>query len=401
MKIPPDRIGSRISLILICLLLFMQSCHNGDTPFFPEIGDGRGGELPREVTFTPLEFVNHAFAKPTGYAANLVVGRNRYYAASSMLKYNIPVSWDESEEVLYSITLYNHTQTTLAPLEVGISILESPWWEYEFKTGDDITVSEDLLSTFTYYGILDTTQVASLPDSAGTFIEALELENGMRLRPFGFLLEPLDTSSVKTFYSGETSSPPELEITVRDIDGRTRKIPPIPPEDDTFIVTLTDAVADLREDHLVIGRGMVQRALLRFGVLDSIPEDALINRAELTLKIDAENSFFETLAIGVWEGSDDYWNGDFEDTTITGTLPMALLGYQAELTSDMTEISFDTTVPVQEWVTSGSGDENGFLIVAMDETQDASMVSFFAADSIMVKNPVLSVIFTRPPASWP
>ena len=404
MAISPDRIDSHsagaILLLLSCLLLFIQSCGSGDTPFFPEIGDGRGGELPRTATFTPLEFVNHAFAKPTGYAANLVVGRNRFFSASSMLRYNIPVSWNESDEVFYSITLCNHTQTSLDPLTVGVSVIESPWWEYEYKTGDDLSVMEELLSTFTFYGFLDTAQVASLPDSAGDFIETLELENGMKLRPYGVLLEPLDSASVKTFYSGETSSPPELEITVRDSDGRTRKVPPISPEDDTFIVTLTDSVADLREDHLIIGRGgMVQRSLLRFGLLDSIPEDAMINRAELTLKIDQDNSFYETLTIGVWEGTDDYWNGIFEDTTITATLP--LVGYQMELTRDMTEISFDTTVPVQNWVTNRGDEENGFLLAAMDDTQDASMVSFFAADSITLKNPVLSVTYTRPPASWP
>jgi len=163
----------------------------------------------------------------------------------------------------------------------------------------------------------------------------------------------------------------------------------------TYTVTPFDvSVIEPDQDnsgYFTIGNGSGTRSLLFFSV-DSIPEDATINTALLTIYADTTGSFpdnSESFLLRFYPVTDHNWPiPDVPYDTTRYSNP--------ELPAHSDSLTINLTPFVQEW-TSGKSENNGLIFMGASEGTDIMQRKFFDSSAAPEKRPSIKIFYTLPP----
>jgi hypothetical protein len=209
---------------------------------------------------------------------------------------------------------------------------------------------------------------------------------------FGILLAsfPPDTGYFIEFFSRESTSDefkgPRMTIYITQ--DTTHETYNVYPTQDTFIANTR---REPTSDRLFIANGIALRSMLSFNV-DSIPDNATINRALLTLYSDTLLSFpdhresFDVIVYPVTDGSWPIPAVPFDST-------MGIAGSVIEDSSVMNLTPF-----VQGW-TAGFTTNYGLLLIGWNERNDLHRRAFYSIATDSHRQPKLKIFYTLPPSS--
>ncbi len=203
----------------------------------------------------------------------------------------------------------------------------------------------------------------------------------------GILISSSSAPFIVEFFSkNHAESKPILTLHVTQ--DATQDTLVISPEEDTFIATTQ---LDLTSDLLFIANGAALRSLLFFDV-DTIPYDATINRALLTLYADTTQSFpdhSETFEIRAYPISNGSWPIPWVPYDTTRVLTGSIEGDSAVI---------NITLLLQEW-TSYSIENNGILLLGEDENENLLRRVFHSTSADSALRPKLEMFYSLPPSS--
>jgi len=283
------------------------------------------------------------------------------FSATAYLMGSLNPKWDELE-MTWSTFKADYLPTPLTPA-VNINPLASDSFYFEFDISQFIR-----------------------PDST---LDSSIIENGFCLR--------FDTEQnpelLMRFYSCDASNDavkPTLTI-ISDFNGEIDTTKDFIGHD-AFIVRSEPLPADSSQ-HLYLGRGISHRSLLQFD-FTGIPENATINRAQLRLTLDAENSFFgleQTPEIFVFPVT------NWPDIASNVSIDSSKLGYDSVINEDTLQVELGTQI--QKWTSKQESGEGLFLRLTNEGNDIARMVLFSTqADSLL--QPKLILDYTIPPSFY-
>lgn len=209
---------------------------------------------------------------------------------------------------------------------------------------------------------------------------------------FGILLEssPPDTGFFVEFFSREDISDvfkgPRIRIYLTQDTTHETSIKY--PTQDTFIANTRQ---EPTSDRLFVADGIALRSMLSFNV-DSIPDNATINRALLTLYSDTLLSFpdhRESFELIVYPVTDGIW-------PIPAVPFDSTMGIGGSVIEDSTVMIL--TPFVQGW-TAGFTTNYGLLLIGWNERNDLNRRAFYSTTADSHQRPKLKIFYTLPPSS--
>ncbi len=164
------------------------------------------------------------------------------------------------------------------------------------------------------------------------------------------------------------------------------------PSVDTFIDTL---IAPCRtcidRSRLVCGNGTPSRAFIRFN-LESIPTEATVLNAKLSISVDFEQSRFDSMELICHAVVDSQWSGFSSPIGSTGAGKIQVLG-----SAQPNVLTFDVTPLIQPLV-ARKVPNYGMVIKSTGEAGDLDYIKFYPADENQEKAPNLKILYMLPPA---
>ena len=325
---------------------------------------------------------------PTGYGTYLYVGQNKGLQTQILLLFaSLPDSGVVDSVILsHSFTgIIGSAQGSLIPT---VHTINGEWDETEV-TWESFNMSNLLgneVTTQVLYADTDSVSYMLPQDLVQSWMDTSISENyGLHLS-----YSIPDTGFIMQFYSKEAplewTSVPQLTIYVtRDsIQSIYTKYPTA----DAFIATVP---YDPTSDRLYIADGAPLRSLLFFD-MDSIPENATVNRALLTLYNDTtlsfpdHSSYFEFVAFIC---TDTTWWSSFETFAFDSSLSFA-----GSVQDDSAVINL--TFYVQNWII-GVKENHGIILMGKNERSDLMRRAFYSRIDPQ-KKPRLEIIYSLPPS---
>ena len=347
-----------------------------------------------ETTLRPaLRDTSYHTEVPTNAGPHLLVGEWSGYQTKSLLKFEaLPESVLVTSATVRLLTSgIVDTATPFQPFIpestfILISLLDTDW------SGSDVTFETPFNGT-----PIETLAVGRSRDDSVTihiptevvqdWIDGTRENNGLLL---SFAEEPLTSSGegfITMFYSTNTETQwPLLNISWSATDTSDTTI--AGPTADVFIANRQNQWPfDTEPTRLMVGNGYIYRSLLQFNIQDSIPDEATVVQALLTLFIDHEYSFFDAMDVGIYRVTGSNWTDpEFDWNQITWTT----------LTSEEDSVVFNVQAVVQDWV-AGETPNYGFLVKSLHEDWDVSSFVFHSSESQPHQRPRLDVAYTTPP----
>lgn len=216
------------------------------------------------------------------------------------------------------------------------------------------------------------------------------IDSATYISNYGILIEPENASFITELYSGDlynlASDRPKLTLYISEDTTHTELSYDTP--NDAFLATTTQSPSS---EFLYVADGS---ALRSFGniELDSIPDEATINRALLILYADTLQSFpdhsksFGIETFGIRSGE---WT--FPDVPIDSSFSIT-----ASLTSDSLVINLTTLI--QSW-NSGLLENHGFVLAGSNETQNLLKRAFYSMNGPQAMRPRCEIIYSMPPST--
>ncbi len=205
---------------------------------------------------------------------------------------------------------------------------------------------------------------------------------------YGILLMYQSAPFIVEFFSNNTE---ELEyrptLTIYLKQDTTKEGSVTYPRKDTFIASTEQEPNFTR---LFVNNGTALRSLIYFSI-DSLPEDATINRALLTLHADTllsfpDNESFDLITYPVTNNTWPIPAVPFDSTT---------MGWS---TLEGDSISINVTNIVQKW-TSGKNENYGFILMGKNEKRDIFGRAFYSTSCDSLYQPTLEIFYSLPPNS--
>ncbi len=198
----------------------------------------------------------------------------------------------------------------------------------------------------------------------------------------------LDTGSLIHYYSANAFEGVLPTLTIFYKENTTLTTKDITPSEDTYI---SNSQQEPRSDRLFIANSIAFRSLLYFSI-DTIPANATINRALLTLHADTSLSFPDNsypFSLSVYPVTDQSW-------------PIPLVPYDSstyieEILED-DSISINVTSLIEGWKYNFL--ENGGLILkGIDEDENLLQRVFYSTSADSALRPSLEIMYSTPPSS--
>lgn len=329
---------------------------------------------------------------PTGSSPYLYLGQNSGNQTKTLLLFSdLPDSGTVDSAI---VTLHTHRilGPTVGSFTASVHIITGEWEESEITwesfetsgfTGEEITTVE--ISADEISANNDSLAIVfSLPSS---LVEAW-MDTAVSPQNHGILITASSANFIVEFLSeDEDENSPSLTLHVTQ--DATQDTLVISPEEDTFIATTQ---LEPTSDRLFIANGTALRTLLFFNVVDSIPDDATINRALLTLYADTTQSFpdhAETFKILAHPVTDNSWPIPMVPYDSTKSLEGSIEGDSALI---------NVTPMVQEW-TSRAEENNGLLLLGKDEKKNLLRRVFYSTTADSFLQPRLEIFYSLPPSS--
>ena len=295
---------------------------------------------------------------------HLVVEEPKYYFGTvhELAAYRVTQTWRED-----SVTAGNLTPPYFDPAAVGRARhpSRSSWHRNDGARRD------------TLYLPLDSTYVQTWADDSTDV-----------------LIRSLDRGILFEFYSSESVvANPRLEVLVRRNE-RPDTTFRYPAQADAFVF---QREAPVPADRFFSGNGEKHQTYLHFTPLDSMPGNATINRAILTLNIDREHSAINqdhfTCSVFLVDAILD--SNQQKGDTLYYRLLANVSGTRV-ISAEAAKFEVDLTGSVQSWVTFPESNK-GLTIEPIYFNWDLQRVAFHSQASNPALAPRLTVDFTTPP----
>lgn len=162
------------------------------------------------------------------------------------------------------------------------------------------------------------------------------------------------------------------------------------PSADAFIFSRPGT---LPTDHLYVGNGEQFKTYFAFTPLDTIPDNATINRAELQLAIDSTFTLNNQDGLGFVTFAVD---SILAQNPLEVKLGLLVSSGTGVITSSDRTLTIPLTTFVQDWLVRPEANR-GFMIQSIGPTRDVSRIAFFADRSRPEQAPRLLIDYTVPP----
>jgi hypothetical protein len=391
--------GNAVRWIGLMALVGSLSCGEKENPMGQGLVDtGLASEADHQVRCTIMEATSFQYVCPSaedecqrgpGGTGTLLVGSGYGYRAEVGLSFE-GIGTDATQVDSARLHLTQAPWATDRPDSVTVHLLTAAFEEADVvfghgldSVGYEITPLPGAVVWEDSGLSIDVTQVVRAWYEAGTM-------GGVGIRAH---VPALAEPSFALFHSSETSAPPYLSIHLHtEGDSASDPVLYIPTHDVHFLVR--DPAAEPLSavaDRITVGKGFASRSLLKADVSE-IPVDATINRARLILRVDPDQSVYDSLEVGahlvsgVWDSS--------------RTLSAELSSGTGWVIPGVDSAEIETTRLVQLW-TAELVQNDGFLLKPVGEVEGIDFVRFLWPQiPNSVGSPVLVVEYSVPPPEW-
>jgi hypothetical protein len=209
----------------------------------------------------------------------------------------------------------------------------------------------------------------------------------------GILIQARQSTFLKEFHSRNSIlKNPSLElVTFKDGNNDTTSYRA------TASVFIFKRSVELPKGPLYVGHGEKHQSVFFFD-LDSIPENVTINRAMLTLEVDASNSVIgsDDVSASLYRILQDIKLSPLKPDSLETPADTVQFLQQISVSSSSTSITINVTSLVQVWVVEPSGNF-GVALLPNTPYRDISRVAFYSTETSASRAPKLQIDYTRPP----
>ena len=431
-----------VMICTIILLIFTFGCTNdGENPIGYNLVKSNG-ELDTLLIQSPnADTYFHAEKsflmetnKSTGGAPSLYVGAWNDYIARTLIKADFDAILQDTSATnkLNSLKQVIEAKLTLryagelgeGELELRVYEVLEAWSEYysSWENADHDSIyttwttpggvfSSEPIFTTTISDTLDSLEII-LPNSIiETWIEAYHDTSGV-YNNYGIILIADDATCMKEFHSREaidselhpiltfdyeyeSGNETEQSTATLQIDKPTNQ------GADTFISNKPFEEPNGTENTITISNGFFIRGVMKFEIPTSIPKDATINLAELTINIITdEESFTDDMFVRAYALKEEWQEDGFENSEPELYILKDAFGVDI---SPGTSISLGDSVVtlhinswVQQWINNPK--ENfGLLLRSGSEALNFSSFEIYSRESSEDLRPNLKITYTLPP----
>ena len=341
---------------------------------------------------TTADYQLDEVVKGLGATSTLAVGRHAGLEAVALLRFDSDVFPDSGTGIdsAFIDLVFTDGHGADATLDIEVSRITESWSENDTLTAGTLpaTAAPETTLSLALADIGDTTHFR-IPTSL--YVDWMN----DRASNHGVLLRAIDgAAAMVEFRSNQTSQPPRLIGWWTDTGVDTSKT--VVTDDDSVLMTKSGFASTAGvPGRVTLARGVPGRAFLKFAIpgRDELPElwdMGTINRAELVLTFDHDQSSFGTVRLGARRILEEPWTGE---TTRVGDVLYGL----ADALEGADTVTINLADYLQELITEEAID-HGLEVRALDERLDADYIRFHAHDSEEVgKRPRLSIWYTPGP----
>lgn len=328
-----------------------------------------------------------------GISRRLLAGTFENYETMSVLKFNdfsdLPDTVrDNISEILLEFTLSNTIgDSVTGTIDLFLYKNSVDWKEENLKSksfNDFIPSSVDLIdSTTLAWGLSDSVSnkiTFNIPDElAQSWMDSSDTDGIFLIAsPSGFI------ASFHSRYSSDITLLPALQVTHMEEGDTSSTTTRIIASADGYLLNLLSDLPDSEPDKIFIGGGAAYRSMVMIdsSIIDSIPGNASIVDASLTLTIDRQNSLLPfSNSAGKGIGMSLLFN--FVEST-GGTDSLSVIDktdfIPVALPTDGDIMTLDLTGIIQRWV-AGNGENFDIALWSNSESSQLFRISFYGQNS--------------------
>jgi hypothetical protein len=374
--------------ILIYILLTTTLCMKNEVnPVGSELFPKDKGYENHSVFYAANSDTSFETSVNTGESLYLYLGNTQNDQALSLITFpNLPDS-GTVDSAIVEIYKSQIIGTETEPFSFTVHLNQEEWDESNIMWDDfnDSFYGEQIHTDNIFLNEVDSITFRIPPNIINAWIDS-SLQNN------GIIFSSDAAETILEIFSGEISSSmgklPTLSLYMNDDTTDTPYITQY--TKDTFLAT-TQLQAN--KEQLLIANGIASRSILFFDI-DSIPSDATINRALLTMHSDTLKSFpshKESFILIAYPISDSL-----------NTIPTILYETDVSGTSSLITgeslVNINITTIAQYWV-SNIKENNGLILIGFDETDTISRRTFYSTSNDTLLQPTLEVFYSVPPSS--
>jgi hypothetical protein len=304
-----------------------------------------------------------------GSLGRVLIGADDFYVCRTLWRIDVSAFTDSSSVVDSAAFRLVHLEGWGDPATMALSLhrITSSWQESAASV-DTLFPSFAPAADTVSFVVTTGGDVASIPltEFVRTWVDTPDSN-------FGFTVQPLDgVRTIREFGSSESSDSPQLFVFRTDtVDTLTFQI-----TEDSFFLAKRDAQSTLagQPGRLTLARGIPARALLHFPPAELhslLGPRATVNRATLTLFVDASLSRLTSVSVRAARVLDSEWSGE---STEIESIYYGDAVLEAGADSVVIEIAGLVDKLYKE-------QNNGFEIRLAEELLDVDYVRFHAHDS--------------------
>jgi len=382
----------KIIILLIAIIPFFlfQGCSETPTDAGAELLDRDKINVTSFDTSVDSAGISASYFKRTinlGASQRLLLGKKGNVEAGMLLKFNFLLPDTLSSQInndsitvisswVRMVQLYRYGADT-DPLDLNVYNVTSGWTTGGFNS--DSTLTYDNINQSTGYTVDDTTIINLQPQFVLSWLEAaadtaIPTDNGIYIKPAD------NSAKVLGYYAfgSAESFVPSLNVVLGKMNGDVDTVVYFPFADVSFVKGELPAVS---VENIVVQGGLEVQSRLKFD-LSSIPENVIVNKAEVVLTKDMD----ETLL------------GDNISNSIIGyfiidTLNLDSLNRSVILNPSDSTYRGEVTLFVQEWIREKNRN-SGLLLAASGRFNGVDLYVFKGPDAAHAERPRLIITYT-------
>lgn len=316
----------------------------------------------------------------TGASSYLYVGQNGNDRVRTLICFtNLPDSGslDSTVVTLYTSRIMGKAEGILT---TSVHTITKEWKESEitWSTFEPDFIGEEILTLEIPSTLSDSISFPLPLSLIRSWMDSLTASQN-----YGIVLTSSSASFMVEFFSRHVTNGPNLTLYLTQDTTQT-----IASSTDAFIATTYE---NPTPDRLFIANGTALRTLLFFD-LSSIPAEATINRALLTLHSDTSLSVpnhSEPFDLLVYTATNSPW-----------PIPSVPYDSTISITGNVEDdsVTINVTSTIQNW-SSGKNENHGFLLVGKSEKSNLSRRAFYSTSADSVWRPRMEVFYSLPPST--
>jgi hypothetical protein len=380
-------------LFLVTPLIMFQAC--SDTPTGAGAGLLEQDQIDVKTYDTSVDTttITASYRKRTinlGTASRLLIGRRGSVEAGTVIRFNIVLPDTLRDQINNDSVTVESASITLTrsylfgtdgdPLNLNVYKVNSSWLSTSFNSDSIASLQFDNTNQLTALSIADTlTTIGLQPQLALTWIKAVA-DTALPDEYGAYLKAAEGSNKILGYYdvsNADAALTPKLNVVYRTASGELVTV-----QYSTFAdaSVVTGDIPQVSENTIVVRAGLEVISQLRFELSD-LPDNAIINKAILTLKKNAAESL----------AGSDYVNSLSAYFVPDSSKPDSVTSL-ITLNPEADKYSGDVTFYVQEWVKTGKN--AGLIITATGRFTGVELFALYGPGADTASRPRLTITYT-------